>query len=208
MFLVLAALLAAGSPQTRAEKLAAHIIKVYPGAKPYAAELASRIVIESRRHGMRAQDLAAVAWIESDYRRNLRGTAGEYGLFQVMPREHGIETAWQWLQAHPAEFPIVKRWPGRSWRKMGKRRIAVLTDIRAGTYIAAYSIQRHVKLCRRLGHRVGKFRCSKPYIRDCPRYHPHRIDRIGHFNSGWRWPKAHYLRKLRYRSRLIKRRLR
>lgn len=192
-------------PAEKVKRLNAFILKRQPRAKIYAGLLAERIFIEAKRHGMKVHELASVSWIESDYNVRCKGKAGEHGVWQLMPWEHGMAVAWKWLQAHPKEFPIVKRWPGRPWRKMRKRRIKVLRDIRASTYLAAYSIQRHVRMCRRLGHRVGKFRCNKPFLNQCSKRHKYEMDRIGHYNSGISWPKAHYLRKLRGRSRLIKR---
>jgi len=169
--------------------------------------MARRILIEGKRHGLRPEWLAAVAQTESDFNPRVNGKAGEYGIFQVMLNEGGLQIAWTWLRAHSGNFPIVQSLPARmSWRKLRRHRIKVIRDIRAGTYLAAHSIARHVALCRRLGHRIGKYRCNKQFVSQCKRrYHPHPIDRLGHWQSGWRWPRAYYLRRIRKRSKIIAR---
>ncbi len=211
---VLAAVLVSGPPRqapvTSATKLTAHILRVNPKATPYAAELASRILAEGKRTGQDPVMLATVAWIESDYRRGLRGRAHEIGVWQLRPFDHGMGSGWAWLRARAARFPVVGQVPQLPWKRLRWRhRRLVLDDIKAGTYLAAYSISRHVRMCRRLRHRVGPRRpCSKPFLAQCPRYHKHEIDRVGHFNSGVSWPRPAYLWKLRRRYRIIKRRLR
>ena len=208
---LLALLMVATSP---ADRLAAFIVKRNATARPYAGELARRIMVEAKRHGLQAHELAAVAWIESDFRRGLRGRAYEIGIWQLRPFDHGMGIGWQFLKSRPAEFPIVRnlhsdqdkarRLFDLPWRSLRwKYRRKVLDDVRAGTYLGAYSIRRHVQMCRRLGHRVGRWRCSKTFINKCPQVHRHEIDRLGHYNSGVGWPKAAYLRKLRWRSRAI-----
>jgi hypothetical protein len=187
------------------KRLADFIAKKSRRAKPYAGLLAERILFEAKRHGLKPHELAAVAWIESTFDRRTRGKADEHGLFQVMQREHGIKAAWEFVRTRPMEFPIARPWAGRSWRQLRRRRIKVLQDVRAGTYFGAYHIRRHVRLCRRLGHRVGAApACSKPFVNQCSRYHKYALDRLGHYNSGISWPRAVYLRKLRWRSRVIK----
>jgi hypothetical protein len=191
---------------TPGDRLAAFIAKRQPKAKPYASLLAQRIIVEGKRHGLKPHWLATVAWVESDFNLRVDGKAGEYGIFQVMRRESGIGDAWDWLRSHPKGFPLAAKWGAMPWRKLRRRQVKVLRSIPSGTYIAAAMIARHVALCRRLGHRIGRFRCKSAFINRCKRrYHPHAIDRVGHWNSGWRWPKAVYLRKLRRRSKIIRR---
>lgn len=163
--------------------------------------------MESRRHGLRVEWLAAVAIVESDFNRNARGKAGEHGLWQVMVTEHGIANAWDWMRNQPKGFPLAMRWGAIPWRKLGKRRVKVLRSIPEGAYIAAYAIKAHAELCRRLGHRVGPSRCKSAFINRCPKRHRFAVDRLGHWQSGVSWPKRGYLRRLRYWSKKIKAKL-
>jgi hypothetical protein len=190
---------------TPGDRLEAFIIKRQPKARAYAGELSKRIIIESKRHGIPPHVLAAIAYIESDFNPNVNGKAGEFGAFQVMRNESGIDDAWDWLRSHPKGFALATKWGAMPWRKLGRQQVAVLRSVAEGTYIAAMAIKRHWHLCRRLGHRVGRFRCNKQFISQCPKYHPQAVDRWATWNSGVGWPKAHYLRKLRWRSRRIKR---
>jgi hypothetical protein len=201
--LLLTALLA-----TPTDRLTALISKRQPRAT-YARELASRILIEGPRHNLRPEWLAGVAWVESDFNRLAKGKHGEHGPFQVMIREHGIADAWDWLRGNPQGFPLAMSWGAIPWGKLGQQRVEVLRSVREGTYIAAAMIAAHVALCQRMGHRIGRPRCyATPGGMRCIRRHPHSVDRVGHWNSGGRWPYPGYLRKLRRRSGAVARILR
>lgn len=202
MLPAIAAMIIASSP---ADRLAAFIVKRNRKAASYAPLLARRILVEAKRHQLKAHQFAAVAWIESDFDRLCSGRHGEHGVWQLRPWDHGMSDGWALLQKHPSEFPIVKRWLGMPWSRMRRRRRDVLRDIRASTYLAGMSIVRHVSMCRRLGHRVGLFRCRSAFINQCQKWHRYEMDRIAHYNSGISWPRSAYLRKLRGRSRVIKR---
>jgi hypothetical protein len=204
--LLLALLVAA--PSTPADRLAAFIVRRQPEAKPYAAELAQRIFVEGKRRSIPPEVMAAIGWIESDYRRGLRGAKGEIGLWQLGATrgDHRIPQAWHELTraAEFADWPIVKRLGSRPWSALRKRqREAVLDDVRAGTYIVGlelWSVRRTCYRMRARGHVSGgvKWRRSNWYRHRGP-------DVYAHYNSGVRPPRVGYLRKLRRRSKIIRR---
>ncbi len=191
------------SPSPRVTRLSAYIVSVNPRAKPYAAELARSILVESSRHGVPVSWLAAIAHTESHFTTGSKGTSGEHGIWQVMLHGSQKQAAWGFIRGHTGEFRAAGQYRSvEKWRALPKPvRVRLLNDIRIGAYIGAMEIAAHIRLCKRLGHRVqrGAFRRSGHY------YHRHAIDRAGHYNSGWRWPRPAYVRNLRRRSRAVKR---
>jgi len=167
--------------------------------------MSQRMLLEANRHGLPLASFVAVAWVESDFNRFARGKHGEVGAFQAMQREHGIEDSWDWMRNHPKGFALAMKWGAIPWGRLGHKRVTVLRSVAEGTYIAARAIKAHTELCRRLGHRVGPGHCKSAFINRCPKRHRYEIDRIGHFNSGIRWPYPGYLRKLRRRAKAVAR---
>lgn len=209
-----AALLAAAPCPNRARcteiRLSNYIVERNPKAQPYALELAQRIVLEARRWKIPVSHLAAVAWIESDYRRGTVGKAHEVGIWQLRPFDHYLPAGWRYVRSMPGEFTLEGCRVGaehraKEWRRLPRRmRECIIDDVRAGTYLAGLELRKAIWICRAKGHRVGAYRCNKPMINDCrTRWHAHAVDRLGHYNSGGAWPPGHYVAKLRRRSRRI-----
>jgi hypothetical protein len=198
------------SAECTATRLEAFILRRNPKAQRFAPLLARRVVMEAKRHGLRVEWMVAVMWIESDFRPGLRGRAHEVGLWQLRPFDHGLPRGWRYVRSMPGEFPLprCKLPPGgrrREWRRLRRKvRECIIDDVAAGTYLAGLELASHRRMCRRLGHRVGAFRCSSPFLSKCPKWHGQEVDRLGHYNSGVSWPRGAYVSKLRRRSRRIR----
>lgn len=183
------------------KRLAAFIVKTQPRAKGYAKVLARRIVLESRAHGLDPAIMAAIAWIESDYRTRARNSRdGSHGLWQLMARDSYMSRAWAELR----RAGRTAGYPAASWWRIGARnRIRAMRDIRLSTYMAHVEIREAIRICKRMGHRVSRWRSS--FGAAPPRlFHRDRLERYGHFNSGNRWPLRRYIRALRHRTKLIR----
>ncbi len=198
------------SAECTRKRLEAFILRRNRKAESFAPLLARRIVKEAKRHRLRVEWMVAVAWIESDFRRGLRGRAHEVGVWQLRPFDHQLPKGWVYVRSMPGEFPLTgcrvsARHRARKWRSLRRKmRECIIDDVAAGTYLAGLELASHRRMCQRLGHRVGVFRCSSAFMSKCPKYHGQAVDRIGHYNSGVSWPKAAYISKLRRRSRRIR----
>ena len=73
--------------------------------------------------------------------------------------------------------------------------MAELRDLRLSTYIAAYSIRRHVLAC----HRLRRARPRAP--RACPTW----LTRYAYYNSGFNPPRWYYLQRLCQRYQVLRR---
>jgi hypothetical protein len=146
---------------TQSDKLTAHILRVYPKCT-YARTLADHILLESAVRGLDPAMLAAIAWTESGYRTWVRGSSGEYGLWQLMDGN--------WLSAPWEEI----RGQRPSWRGLGKmgRRGAIM-DVRVSTYLAAWLLEYHTGRCG--DHRAV---CAARYQSGGPRVTGYYVRRL------------------------------
>lgn len=189
-----------GAPApVKVSRLAAHIVRVQPLARAYSVELARRIFVESAAFGLDPAIMAAIAWIESDYKTGARNSRdGSYGLWQLMARDSYMSRAWASLR----RAGRTTGYPRRSWWGLGARlRWRAMRDVHISTYMAHYEIREALRICGRMGHRVSRW----APVRRPRRFHRSRLDRYGHFNSGNRWPFPRYLRALEHRTKLIRR---
>ena len=192
-----------------APRLAAWILRVNPKAAPYASLLAARIVREGRRRRIPFAVLTAIAWIESDYRRGLKGAASEIGVWQLGARQgdHKLPDGWNELRRLYPAWPIVKATAPAPWAKLTHgARVRVIDDIRAGTFLAALEIRSAADTCYRMrnkAHRAAGRTWGKSmfYLHKGP-------DIWAHYNSGVRRPRFNYRLKLRRRTARIRRWLR
>lgn len=190
---LLAVTLLATPPTTPTERLEAYILKRQPRAAPYAARLARAIITQSKRVGLDPAALAALGWVESRYRTDAIGPAGSRGIFQL--RASDARMAASWARLRPTAPP---------WRRLSLEAIReAFRDVEVGTYLAADELAGVMAWCRRARHRVWRW---APASRD-RRRHRYQVDRLGHHQTGPRWPKRSYLRSLRYTYRQIKRHL-
>jgi len=190
-----------------AHRLAAWITKINPRASSWAPTLAARIMLEAKRHSVPPRALAAIAWIESDFRRNLRGRFGELGIWQLLDSDSHLARGWDFVRRRPGEFPIAaKVGTASSWRRLPRaRRDLLRLDLVSYTYLAALEISEARWLCYRMRnkpHRYGRrwIQRSYWYAHQRPGY---RLDPFAHYNSGTRPPRPVYVRKLRRRACLI-----
>jgi len=195
--LLLAALIAAPAPIT----LTQYIAERNPAATPYAAELAVALKSAAAAHDLDWRALAAVAWIESRYVRTVGGKAHESGVMQVRTVDLGLSTPWGRLRR---AGKVPKKWD-RPWRQINRRtRVVILQDIPITTYLGAWCIAQAIRICRRLGHRVGPYKGQR-LSQLGRRYHRDNLERWGHYNSGIRMPRRGYMRALRKELARIKR---
>ncbi len=179
---------------TKADRLTAYIVKRQPKAKPYATRLARAIITQSKRVGLDPAALAALAWVESRYRVEAVGPVGSRGIFQL--RASDARMAASWARLRPMASP---------WHRLSLEAIReVFRDVETSTYLAADELAGVVAWCRRARHRVQRWQVGDQLGRRRHRYH---IDRLGHHQTGPRWPKRSYLRSLRYTYKQIKRHL-
>lgn len=78
------------APSTQASRLAWHITTTSPSAAPYARDLATRILWESRHHGLDPALFAAICYLESRYRLYPHGGSSSThlaSLWQVYPSD-------------------------------------------------------------------------------------------------------------------------
>ena len=190
----------------RAKRLADFIVRRQPKARRYAILLAERILFEAHRRSIRPEHLAAIGWIESDYRRGWRGTKGELGIWQLgaWGGDHRMPQGWDEIRGQYGYWPIVKLHGNQTWAQLRKHsREQIVDDVRAGTYLVAlelWSVKRTCYRMRNLRHWAGgvHWRASNWYLHRGP-------DVYAHYQSGNRPPQAKYLRKLRGRSRVLRR---
>lgn len=184
------------NPRSRITKrLESYILKRQPKAKAYAARLARSIIVQSKRVGLDPAALAAVGWVESHYQTHVVGPAGSEGLFQL--RRADARMAASWARLRPTAPP---------WRSLSREAVtAALRDVEISAYLAADELAGVRSWCRRAGHRIG--RRHGPWTRLLggvgvyriqAQKHRYAIDRLGHHQTGPRWPQQDYLRALRY----------
>jgi hypothetical protein len=123
------------TPRPEVRRLGAHILMVYPRC-PYAGELADAIWVEALSRGIDPALLAAIAWTESGYRRGVRGSSGEIGLWQLLPGPW-LAGPWSEVRGH--------RPPWRRLSKAARRRLCA--DILVGTYLAGWIVEHHLQIC-------------------------------------------------------------
>ena len=120
---------------TETDRLEAHIRRVCPRCD-HARLLADSILTEATAHGLDPALLAAIAWTESGYRRWVNGSAGEVGIWQIIPGG--------WLT--PGYDDIRGLTP--PWDRLSLRtRRTLARNVRVGTYLAAWIITYHVERC-------------------------------------------------------------
>ena len=201
---IIAALFLAAPPSTPESRLTNYIIKRSKGkATPYALTLARSILRESKRVGIEPAVMVAIGWVESRFIRTVRGSAGEYGIFQSMRSDVRMPSSWARLRPNSP-----------AWKKLSKEAmVRALRDIKISTYLIADELAALRVWCIRAGHRIG--RGTPPLWLMGPdgvhrqhkrkRYHRHPVDRYGHHNSGPKQPPLRYLRALRWQYRKAQR---
>lgn len=195
-----------------------------------ALELARRIVVEAERFGLDPIVLATVAWIESDFRPWVRGLtkdgrrAGEIGVWQLIPGDSPVlealdevagcepsATVWphlrdlwrrKWKAGGRCTFPEI----GAKRQHVGRFNLWDLRDLTISTWVAAWEIRRHVRVCK--GHAPEGHSSRPGWLRVWARRNPGvtvaELDRYVHFNTGGhRWDG-----ESQYRYRLFTRYLR
>jgi len=195
------------SGATQADRLAAYISKRQPLARSYARLLASQTIAAGKRHSIKPATLLAVAWVESRFKRCAKGKAGEYGLWQLRPRDARMARGWAWLQ----RSGLVPGFPVSPWRQLSLRvKRRALHDIKVSAELAATELAAVRAWCRRAGHRIG--RGARRWVKGADgvnrltaRRHGHWIDRFGHHQTGGRWPRGYYVRGLRREYSRIRR---
>ena len=141
---VIAALMV--SPAPSGGKLEAHIVRVHPGAAPYAGELAARIKAEAGHFGLDVPLFAAICEIES-----------RYHLYQPGRRPaDSLASIWQ---IYPdADWLAIPR--------MQRQRLS--RDLVVATWRAAVILAYHVSRCRVRGPacycRYNRQPCRRGYI--------------------------------------------
>ena len=192
---MIALLLAAAIAATPTDNLAAYITKAQPKAKTYALPLARAIIAEGAAHGIRPEVLAAIAWLESNFRRGVGSVPeGSTGLYQLRYRDAAIPRAWEALR----KAGRVPGYPKASWWRIGRTaQTRALRDPAISTYLVAVELVNALRVCRRLGHRIG--RGGRPWHR-----HRDRFAALGHYQSGIGWPSLGYTWQLRRRSAVIR----
>lgn len=160
--------------------------------KAYAALLARRIVIEARRYDIPVVMFATIAWVESWYWRWCEGTSHEYGIWQIWPYSSTLKKGWDVLRKQKR----IGNHPDKPWKKISYAdRRKVMGDITVSTALAAYIFHQMLSWCRRK-HRYNPKNPGAVHLRE--------IDRAGHYNSGYAWPKPAYYYQLRRYSRILR----
>ncbi|MEE9481198.1 MAG: hypothetical protein V3V34_11745 [Kiloniellales bacterium] len=192
-----------------------------------ARKLATRILIEARRHKLDPIALAAVGSVESDYRPAARGPGAkprgfgyriyEFGTFQLIPASSPVRAAARRLSrlckpaTGPAVIPTATKpscprdiWQARKGRA-GSFRRGELEDYTIGTWIAALEIKMHLVACQ-ARHKRGHGWRHAWYHKHYAKRHGltarevRHLDRWAHYNSG---PTTRTL--LRYTQKLVAR---
>lgn len=167
-----------------ADRIEAVAVKIRATSKPYASDLARAIVREAKVHELSPYIMAAVAWTESDYKRNAQSSRGEQGIWQIHPRHPMLGQLWQ--EAHASGR--AAGWPRKRWRRMRwHERVKVLRDIDLGAFFAARIMRVFVRTCYHRRHR-----------------HRYTTTRYAHYQSGFVKPRTGYAYRLRTRTRYIK----
>jgi len=159
---VLALLLWSFAPEyprdIQAERLEAHILRVYPRCA-YAAELADAILTNALVYGLDPAMLGAIAWTESGYRNHIRGSASEVSLWQHIP---GGWLAQAWDEVRGFRPP---------WRLLSRRtREKHCKDIQTGVHFAAWMLDYHLQRCGGhtaacyARHQSGRAWVSRDYV--------------------------------------------
>ena len=191
--------------KTKVERLTAFILQKQPRSKPYAKQLAERIFAEGAHYKLEPAMLAAIAMTESHFWWRVRGSSGEFGIWQVWRHGPLARKAWDWLQAQGR----TKGYPDKAWRQLGKlTQQRVLQDTYLSTAMGVYSIKVMMSWCTHAAkHRV--YRWIKPFQnRAKVKAHRDIFGVAGHYNSGLRWPKRGYVWRLRTRTKIIRQVLR
>lgn len=202
MIAILIAATIIAAPATPQQRLAEYITKRQPKAEPYAQRLARAIVREARRVRLEPAALAAVAWVESRFDRRARGSAHEYGLWQLIRSDYRMAASWARLR--PKGVP---------WRRLSRAAvIGALRDVDVSAYLAADELAGVRAWCRRAGHRISARWIAPRWVLGIDgvhrmhggrRAHAQEIDRLAHHQSGPRWPLRGYTRALRAEYRRI-----
>lgn len=201
------ALLSALTATTPADRLAKYIVARQPKARPYARLLASEVIRQGRHHKIRPAVLLAIAWAESRFIRTVRGSAHEYGLWQLRADDYRLPKAWDRLR----RAKLTKWYPDSPWRKLPARaQQRAMASIKVGAALAAAELAGVRAWCRKAGHRVGRGSPRWVKGRDgvhrlTAHRHRHWIDRFGHHQTGPRWPLRYYVRMLRREYKRISR---
>lgn len=170
--------------KVKAKKLEKYILRINPKTKPWAANLAKHILIEARRFRLDPALFAAIAFTESWFDINVRGTSFEHGAFQLWPWAYYLRPAWDRMRA---VFQGLPAFADADWNKLSRRQqIRASRDPRTSAFLAAYLVRWHVDR-----------RCKKKQTAKC----------LGHYNSGNKKPRPYYVRHLRRRSKAIRKAL-
>ncbi len=121
------------------ERMTLHILTECPGCS-HAPQLADAILTEAMARGIAPETLAAIAWTESNYQRHVNGSAGEVGIWQLIPGQW-LASAWDEIR----EGPIHTSPPWRRLSRTTRRRLC--RNIRIGTYLAAWIVDYHLTRC-------------------------------------------------------------
>jgi hypothetical protein len=148
-------------PETETDRLAAHILRVYPRCT-YAYTLADAIMTEARKRGLDPAYMAAIAWTESGYRNWVKGATHEVGLWQMIPAVWHA-TAWHWIRGKERPW----------WKLSKKQRHARLRDPVTSTKLAGWLIAYHMARCG-----VHTWRCYARYNSGQAWVHPRYVRRI------------------------------
>jgi hypothetical protein len=159
---VLALLLWSFAPEPprdiQADRLEAHILRVYPGCT-YARELAEGILTSAAEYGLDPAMLAAIAWTESGYRNHVRGSAQEVSLWQHIPGGWLAE-AWDEIRGHRPPWRRLSRWTRERHCK----------HIQTGIHFAAWMLDWHLQRCGSheaacyARHQSGRAWVSRDYV--------------------------------------------
>jgi soluble lytic murein transglycosylase-like protein len=140
--------------------LAQHILSIHPGAGEDAYRLADSILTESLVKGLDVATVTAIAWTESAFRPWVKGSSGEIGLWQLLPRN--------WL-AKPYE---EVRGLSPSWKRLSKlEKKELCKDIKVGTHFATWIIAWHADRCTEetavcyARYQSGSTKVSPGYVR-------------------------------------------
>jgi hypothetical protein len=170
--------------KAKAKKLAAYILRINKKTKPWAGELARAILREAKRFKLDPALLGAIAFNESWFDIRVRGRSYEYGAWQLWPWAYYLRPAWDRMRT---VFRGLPSFPDKDWNQLSrKEQIRASRAPRTATFMAAWLVRMHVNR-----------RCKKKQTARC----------FGYYNSGNRKPRVYYVRKLRRRSKAIRKAL-